>query len=352
MAGPLKSIIDAGTKVWLDSIDPDLVTKARAAGATGATSNPIIVADLIKTGRFDQELTASFERGLSDEDAAWAVTDHLVAAAQRVFHPVWSETSGDDGYVSFELDPLLEDVELGPPHDERVMRYVELGTHWAAGHDNRMIKVPATPAGIEALTPLAAAGVTLNVTLIFSQRQYEAARDAVWAGAQQRASLDAFKSVYSVFISRVDVWASKQATGLSDIAASQVGLANVKRIWLENDRFWADKETPLVQEIVFASTGAKLEGDAPDKYIAALIGSGIQTNPPATNDAIEASGKRYRKTVDLMPADEVLADIDANIDPAAMESALMAEGVAKFADPHKGLLALIGEKRASLTPTG
>ena len=73
----------------------------------------------------------------------------------------------------------------GPPHAERVRRYIELGKKWSAGHKNRMIKVPATPAGLEALEGLAAAGVTLNVTLIFTARQYQAARDAVWRGRQR-----------------------------------------------------------------------------------------------------------------------------------------------------------------------
>jgi transaldolase len=80
--------------------------------------------------------------------------------------------------VSFELDPLLEDPQANIPHAERVKRYIELGKKWSAGHQNRMIKVPATPAGLEALQPLCAAGVTLNVTLVFTPRQYHAAREA------------------------------------------------------------------------------------------------------------------------------------------------------------------------------
>src|ERR1700719_2796687 len=105
----LKSLIATGTKLWLDSIDPDLVRKNRALGATGATSNPIIVADLIKTGRFDAALTRFMRDGLADHDVAWQVTDLLVRQAQEVFLPVWQATKGNDGYVSFELDPLLED---------------------------------------------------------------------------------------------------------------------------------------------------------------------------------------------------------------------------------------------------
>ena len=122
---PLRSLIDCGTKLWLDSIDPDLVVANRAIGATGATSNPIIVTDLIKTGRFDDRIARLVDQGLDDEAIAWDMTDHLVCNAQEVFLPVWEQTRGNDGYVSFELDPLLEYPKLGPPHDHRVDRYIE-----------------------------------------------------------------------------------------------------------------------------------------------------------------------------------------------------------------------------------
>ena len=113
---PLRSLIASGTKLWLDSIDPDLIRRDRAAGATGATSNPIIVSDLVRSGRFDEALSKFLAAGKSDEEVAWMITDQLVRDAQDVFHPVWSETKGNDGYVSFELDPLIEDPAANLPH--------------------------------------------------------------------------------------------------------------------------------------------------------------------------------------------------------------------------------------------
>src|SRR3954470_10842981 len=211
----LKSLIASGTKLWLDSIDPELVRENRAEGATGATSNPVIISDLIKTGRFDEQLQKLLDQGLSDDEVAWRLTDQLVREAQAVLLAVWEQTRGNDGYVSFELDPLLEDPGANTPHAERVRRYVELGKKWAAGHKNRMIKVPATPAGLEALEPLCASGVTLNVTLVFSPRQYHAAREAIWRGAQKRSDLSRFKSVYSIFVSRVDVYTETHVSNLS-----------------------------------------------------------------------------------------------------------------------------------------
>lgn len=349
MSSALRSLIDSGTKLWLDSVDPDLVAKNRALGATGATSNPIIVAGLIKSGRFDDQLAALIAEGLDDQAVAWQLTDSLVRTAQQVFLPVWQQTQGNDGYVSFELDPLLEDAQLAPPHDQRVARYIELGKQWSAGHQNRMIKIPATPAGLDAAEELAAAGVTLNVTLIFSQRQYRLARENVWRGAQLRADgPDGFKSVYSIFISRVDVYTDKHLPDLSDAAQGLVGITNVKKMWASNQQFWADKNLKLQQEIIFASTGTKNPDDPPDKYIAALAGSDIQTNPPATNDKVEAMGRAYTRKIDQLPPQAVLDEIEQKVDEQKLEDVLMAEGVAKFADPHKALIALIGEKRQAL----
>ena len=347
----LHSLVASGTKLWLDSIDPDLVKANRAEGATGATSNPIIISDLIKTGRFDADIRRLVGEGMNDEEVAWRLTDLLVRQAQDVFLSVWEHTKGNDGYVSFELDPLIEDLALNLPHAERVKRYAELGKKWSAGHRNRMIKVPATPAGLDALETLCAAGVTLNVTLIFSPRQYQAARDAIWRGAQQRASLNVFKSVYSIFVSRVDVYTEQHVPQLSAEAQGLVGIVNAKQIWAENRRFWAEKKLPLAQEMIFASTGTKKPSDPPWKYVEAFAGSDIETNPPATNAAITQSGRSFTKHVDQLPPKAILDEIAQKVDMAKLEAVLMEEGIKKFADPQKALLKLIGEKRKALGAT-
>ncbi len=348
MPRPLQSLIAAGTKLWLDSIDPDLVVANRALGATGATSNPVIVSNLIKTGRFDDRIEQLIANGLDDHDLAWQLTDQLVQEAQAVFLPVWQATGGDDGYVSFELDPLLEDPQTNLTHAERVEQYVTLGKRWSQGQQNRMIKVPATAAGLVAMEALSAAGVTLNVTLIFTQDQYRAARDAIWRGAQRRDSLESFKSVYSIFISRVDVYTAQHIPALSPAAQGMVGIVNAKRMWHENRTFWENQSCPLAQEMVFASTGTKNPEDAPWKYVAALAGSDIQTNPPATNDAVEQSGMTLPRTVDQMPDEAVLRDIDTHVVETQMHDVLMQEGIQKFVAPQKALLDLIAAKRAAV----
>src|SRR3954463_1172853 len=123
MTTPLQSLVACGTKLWLDSVDPTEVEHNRAFGATGATSNPIIVSDLIKTGRFDDLILAGIDKGMDDETLAWHLTDHLVRQAQAVFLPVWQQTKGDDGYVSFELDPLLEDISSPLSAEQKAAHY-------------------------------------------------------------------------------------------------------------------------------------------------------------------------------------------------------------------------------------
>ncbi len=176
-----------------------------------------------------------------------------------------------------------------------------------------MIKVPATEGGIAALEELAAAGITLNVTLIFTADQYRKAREAVWRGAQRRSSLSSFKSVYSIFISRIDVYTEKAIPSLSKAAQGQVGLLNAKRIWAENEQFWSDKGLDLEQEIIFASTGVKDPSLPAWKYVEALAGSDIQTNPPETNEAVAKSDRVFTSKVADLPTQEIQDEIDEKL---------------------------------------
>ena len=216
----IRSLINTGTKLYLDSVEPSELDTNLAWGAVGATSNPAIISGIVKAGGLDDDIESLLGNGLSDEAVAWELTDRLVSEAEEKFKSIHQSSGGNAGWVSFELDPLLEDPDAGMSDAERTAKYIELGKKWAAGHANRMIKVPASKAGLAALEELAAAGVTLNVTLIFTADQYVAARDAVWRGAQRRVDgLDQFKSVYSIFISRIDIYTDKHVSDLSDECA-------------------------------------------------------------------------------------------------------------------------------------
>lgn len=350
MADSLRSLIDTGTKLYLDSVEPTEVDQNLAWGAVGATSNPAIISGIVKAGGLDNQISSLLSDGHDDEAVAWALTDALVSDAEKKFSKIHEQSGGNAGWVSFELDPLLEDPTLGMSNSERTAKYIELGKKWSSGHPNRMIKVPASEAGLAALEELAAAGVTLNVTLIFTDDQYAAAREAIWRGAQRRSDLDGFKSVYSIFISRIDVYTQQDVTSLSDDAQGLVGILNAKRIWQSNQQFWADKGLALEQELIFASTGTKNPDDPPWKYVQALAGSDIQTNPPETNAAVAESDISFSRTVDHMPSDAVQQEIDQKVDLVAMHQKLMEEGVDKFVKPQRALLELIAQKREELSP--
>ena len=115
-----------------------------------------------------------------------------------------------------------------------------------------------------------------------------------------------------------------------------------------NQEFWADKRLPLKQEIVFASTGVKTAGDPPWKYVEAFAGSDIETNPPATNAAVQASDRTFSRQVDRPLPEDIVAEIRDKVDMEALEATLMAEGSKKFAEPQKGVLALLNQKRQEL----
>lgn len=351
MTNSIRSLIECGTKLYLDSVEPSEVDKNLSWGAVGATSNPAIIADIVKAGGRDHRIESLLASGHDDESVAWALTDELVSDAQRKLESIHEKTGGNAGWVSFELDPLLEDPSLGMSDVERTARYIELGQQWNAGQRNRMIKVPASKAGLAALEELAASGVTLNVTLIFTEDQYLRARDAIWRGAQRRKDLSTFKSVYSIFISRIDVYTQKHVPELSSDAQGQVGILNAKRVWRSNQAFWSDVDLPLQQELIFASTGTKDPNEEPWKYVQALAGSDIQTNPPETNEAVAGSGLKFTRTVDQMLPDSVQDEIDDRVDIAEMHRVLMQEGIDKFVRPQRALLQLVAEKRKELSPT-
>jgi transaldolase len=357
MTQALQSLVQSGTKLYLDSVHPAEVDKNLAWGAVGATSNPAIISSIVAQGEMDEVIESLLQepcQSFDDAAIAWELTDRLVGGAQEKFKAIHASTHGEAGWVSFELEPLLEDP-LGIAGDgkpltdaQRAAQYIELGKRWAAGHTNRMIKVPATQAGILALEELAAAGVTLNVTLIFTADQYRQARNAVWRGAQRLPHKEAFKSVYSIFVSRIDVYTQQHLPNLSPQAQGMVGILNAKRIWAENSAFWQDKGLNLQQELIFASTGVKDPSLPAWKYVEALAGSDIQTNPPETNEAIAGSDITFFRQVDQMPSQEIQDEIDAAVNIDHMQRTLMAEGIVKFVKPQRALLDVVRKQRQTV----
>lgn len=347
---PLESLRACGSKVWLDSVDPRELERNLPWGITGATSNPLIIAEIIQSGQCDADLHELLQQGHEVNTIAWQLTDRLVGQAEQLFLSIWKQTRGDDGYVSFELDPLLESAELALSDAERAARYVQEAVRWQADHPNRLIKVPATPAGLLALPEIVARGVQVNVTLIFTARQYLQARDAVWHGARQRRDLRTFKSVYSIFVSRLDVYADKHLSLLPAEVRGQLGILNAKRIWRMNQEYWRERPTPLRQEIVFASTGTKRPGEVAWKYLEAFAGGDILTNPPTTHAQTQASNVTFTRQIERLPPSDIVEALDRHVDYEHLEATLLREGVEKFVQPQRQLLALIAQRQRGIYP--
>jgi transaldolase len=347
----LNQLARTGTKIYLDTIAPHLVQRYLDEGAEGATSNPSIIAELVASGDYDALLVDLLRQSSEDRDVAWAFADFLAVGAEQEFMTIWENSEYNEGWVSFEVDPMIESEEYDMAIDERVEAYVDQAKRAReSGSPNRMIKIPATQAGLLALTPLAASGIPLNVTLIFTPNQYEMARAAIAEGLESNSNPRDFKSVYSVFVSRIEQYAKVHLPYLSAEATSRLPIANAKQIWLMNQDFWGKHPMRLDQEIVFASIGTKNPDDRKWKYVAALAGSDIQTIPPNTLAAIEEASPSFRRKIDETENHEVIEEIERTLDLSHMHRTLLREGMEKFMEAQRNLESTIAQLRSKSNP--
>ncbi len=224
---PTQALHERGQSLWLDNITRALLDEGRiqhyidAYSVTGLTSNPSIFDKAIGSGGYDDAIAAKAARGLSGEELFFELAIEDLRRAADEFLGVHERTDGVDGWVSLEVSPLLA-------HDTERTVEAARALHAQAGRPNLFIKIPGTPEGLPAITQSIAAGVPVNVTLLFSATQYLAAADAYLQGVEQRlaAGLDpAVASVASVFMSRWDVAvAGKVPAELTDRLGLAVGL--------------------------------------------------------------------------------------------------------------------------------
>ena len=180
-------------------------------------------------------------------------------------------------------------------------------------------------------------------------RQYLAARDAIWRGAGRGTPGRLQECLQHFRLPAGRLHGEGRAAAFAG-GAGHGGYSQCQADLGRESHFWSGQPTPLQQEIVFASTGTKKPGDKPWKYVEAFAGSDIQTNPPATNEAVRQSGLSFTRQVDKLPPREVVEEIDRLVNMERLEATLMSEGIAKFATPQKSLLALVAEKRLAMTP--
>ena len=371
---PLVELQKQGQSIWYDNIrrllleNGDIARKISEDGLRGMTSNPTIFEKAI-TGSADynddMRRLIGAGTGVTEVYEGLAMADIRSAAA--LFAPVYERTEKLDGYVSFEVSPLLaRDTEGTVAEAKRLWQ--------ALDRPNVMIKIPATPEGIPAIRRSIADGININVTMMFAHENYEEVADAFISGLEDRAaaglSVDHIASVASVFVSRIDTLIDKQleermagADGdrKARLAAllGKVGMANSKLIYQSFKRIFAsDRFAKLeargaqVQRPLWASTGTKNPKYSDVLYVEGLIGPRtVNTHPPQTYDAFRDHG-RVRPTLEenLPEAERTIQELAAvGIDLPKNMLQLQDDGVKLFADSFGSLTASITSKQAALS---
>jgi transaldolase len=359
----------SGQSVWIDNIRRSMLTTGalRAlvqAGVSGLTSNPTIFEKaLSEDGEYDAPLAELMAEGLGTEAAFERMAAEDIQGAADVLRGVFDATDGRDGHVSLELPPpLADDARPTVREAQRLVREI--------GRPNVMIKVPATPAGVEAFRQLTAAGVNVNVTLIFALDTYRAVAEAYLAGLEERAraggDLSSLASVASFFVSRVDT--AVDASLRRRITAGEAGLealvgtaatANARAAYgVFGELFGGPRFAALaargarVQRPLWASTSTK-DPSLPDTfYVDGLIGPDtVNTVPPATLDAVldhgaDAVALTPRAVAQGVAQLEALAR--AGVDMDAVTDRLLVEGLGAFGASYRSVLESIEARRATL----
>ena len=359
----LNQLTDLGQAVWLDYIrrsftrDGDLQALIDQ-GVRGVTSNPAIFEKAIAgSDDYDDDIKrlAGEDKSVSEIYEALALVD--IRQAADLLRPIYDRTDGHDGYVSLEVSPALAHDTAGSVADAQRL-------FTATDRPNLMIKIPATPAGIPAIKTVIAAGINVNVTLIFSLAQYEAAAEAYIQGLEKLleagGALGQTASVASFFISRVDtaVDTALEKIGRSDIQGT-TAIDNAKLAYARFREIFAGERWnrlagagARVQRPLWASTGTKNPAYADTLYVDSLIGlDTVNTLPPATLQAFMDHGQAsVTINTDVDTARSRLAALsDIGIHLETITRQLLDEGVAAFAIPFENLMSSIADKRDRLS---
>jgi transaldolase len=346
-----------GQSLWLDNITREMLDNGRfqhyvdAYSVTGLTSNPSIFDKAISSGYYDDVIRAKAASGLSGEDLFFDLAIEDLRRAADALLGVHEQTDGVDGWVSLEVSPLLA-------HDTARTVQAARTLHARAGRPNLFIKIPGTPEGLPAITECIAAGLPINVTLLFSAEQYIAAVDAYLNGVEQRVAVGldpAVPSVASVFLSRWDVAVAGQVPAeLADRLGLAVGLAtyrSYRELLGSNRALLLENAGARMQRLLWASTGTK-NPDAPDTlYVHGLAAPfTINTMPDKTLEAFYDHGE----VGEPMPADggdcdEILARFAAaGVDVSALAAKLQSDGATSFTDAWNDLLTRISSQSKAL----
>jgi len=365
MTPTMQKLNQIGQSIWYDNIERKLLKDGTLEGMVrrgeirGITSNPSIFNKAIsQSDDYDEEIKTLTREGLSRENVFERLAISDIQAAADLFRPLYDHTDGDDGYVSLEVSPYLA--------YDAVLTISEANRLWNdVNRPNLMVKIPATKAGLPAITETIAAGINVNVTLIFSLDRYREVREAYLAGLEKRASagkpIDNIASVASFFISRIDSKVDKQMKSFIETATPEekqrieqlrgkTAVASGKLAFLDYEDTFGENgirfeelksQGAKRQRVLWASTSTKNPAYPDTKYVEEMIGPlTINTVPPNTLEAFLDHGV-VERTIDqnIEAAHNVmigLSELGIDLDQATKE--LEEEGVKSFADAYTDLL--------------
>ncbi|MBA2409960.1 MAG: transaldolase [Gammaproteobacteria bacterium] len=363
-AGRMHQLLQLGQSVWLDYLRRDMLRSGQLEalierGLRGMTSNPSIFEKAIGEHTDYDDALRDMGAGLSDIEVFERLAVADVQGAADQLRQVYDDSDGADGFVSLEVSPgLARDTDGTIEEARRLWKWVD--------RPNVMIKIPGTERGWPAIEHSLAAGINVNITLLFSVEHHREVAEAYMRALEQRLGRDLpinrIASVASFFVSRVDSIIEKRLQGReSDLRrfAGKVGIANARLAYAlfeeltGSDRWRALADSGArVQRPLWASTGTKNPRFSDVLYVDSLIGPDtINTLPPETLAAFEQHGTvaetltgHARESQDLMDALE-----DAGVSFADIARVLEDEGIATFAKAYDGLLDVIAKKRRELT---
>ncbi|NGN67465.1 transaldolase [Streptomyces sp. A7024] len=369
MTDALKRLSDEGVAIWLDDLSRKRITSGNLAElidqqhVVGVTTNPSIFQKAISSGDgYEQQLTDLAARGVTVDEALRMITTADVRDAADILRPVYDATDGVDGRVSIEVDPRLAHKTQPTVAEAKQLA-------WLVDRPNTLIKIPATKAGLPAITEVIGKGISVNVTLIFSLERYREVMDAYLAGLEKAKAkgldLSTIHSVASFFVSRVDTMVdplldalgtaeAKELRGKAAIANARLAYQAYEEVfgsdrWAALERDGANKQRPL-----WASTGVKDPAYKKTLYVDELVAPGTVNTMPeatleATEDAGEITGDTVRGTYAQAQADiDALAGLGISYDEVVQK--LEDEGVEKFADSWNDLVKSTQAELDRLTP--
>ena len=358
----LKALADAGVSIWLDDLSRARITSGNLAekiaedSVSGVTTNPTIFAAALTNGADYAEQLKSLGADVDIDTAIKQLTSSDVRDACDLFADLYAASNGFDGRVSIEVAPTLANDT-----DQTIAQAAEL--YALVDRPNVLIKIPATKPGLPAITATIAAGISVNVTLIFSESRYRDVMDAYLSGLEQAAAagkdLSTIHSVASFFVSRVDAEVDKRlgAVGRDDLK-SKTAIANALVAYgayedvFGSDRFAALKAKGAnVQRPLWASTGTKDPKLHDTMYVSGLIADGIvNTMPEKTMDAFGDHGEVGPSIVGKAADGRAVLDqvTAAGVDLDEVFTVLETEGVEKFIVSWHELIASVEKAIASV----